>query len=383
MSINVNEIGAAGNSALNQTLRASGSDTSPAIVIPERRLLLADDVLASMQATVSSIMTVEEFRKLQEVIPFNEYLKRVSANPNIVRTSAQRALDMVIGGGRTKTLLDGEEIFIYNLFSNPPNPDDAISGNEKAIHDFAVEIGRAAKDDRRLILLYGPVGSSKTTLVRNLFSGLERYSKTDDGQMFSLAWDLSGLENDPAFKSCGKGLVECQIHEDPMHIIPIDKRRETFGKLNEFRKQEAGGALLPYSLYTKGGLCRCCDDIYRKLLIHHNGNTSEVLSRVKAKRFTLDSDRRQGLTFYGAKDEKGCKPADLVGDINWRRLLETGSESDPQTIEQRGQVLQANRGGCHLGEVLKLPKKCLTDYWMELKIEQWNFSEFKFHLMLY
>ena len=36
--------------------------------------------------------------------------------------------------------------------------------------------------------MHGPVGSSKSTIARLLKKGLEEYSRTDDGMLFSCTW---------------------------------------------------------------------------------------------------------------------------------------------------------------------------------------------------
>ena len=42
--------------------------------------------------------------------------------------------------------------------------------------------------ERRVLLLHGPVGSSKSTIARLLKKGLEHYSKTDDGALYTYGW---------------------------------------------------------------------------------------------------------------------------------------------------------------------------------------------------
>ena len=40
--------------------------------------------------------------------------------------------------------------------------------------------------ERRVLLLHGPVGSSKSTIARLIKKGLERYSRTEEGRLFTL-----------------------------------------------------------------------------------------------------------------------------------------------------------------------------------------------------
>ena len=42
--------------------------------------------------------------------------------------------------------------------------------------------------EKRVILLHGPVGSSKSTIARLLKKGLEHYSRTTDGALYTFDW---------------------------------------------------------------------------------------------------------------------------------------------------------------------------------------------------
>ena len=42
--------------------------------------------------------------------------------------------------------------------------------------------------ERRVLLLHGPVGSCKSTIARLLKKGLERYSRTDEGALYTFGW---------------------------------------------------------------------------------------------------------------------------------------------------------------------------------------------------
>ena len=50
--------------------------------------------------------------------------------------------------------------------------------------------------EKRVILLHGPVGSSKSTIARLLKKGIEHYSRTPDGALYTFDWvnlDGTGL----------------------------------------------------------------------------------------------------------------------------------------------------------------------------------------------
>ena len=50
--------------------------------------------------------------------------------------------------------------------------------------------------ERRVLLLHGPVGSSKSTIARLLKKGLERYSRTDEGRLYTFGWREEALDGE-------------------------------------------------------------------------------------------------------------------------------------------------------------------------------------------
>ena len=53
--------------------------------------------------------------------------------------------------------------------------------------------------EKRVILLHGPVGSSKSTIARLLKQGVEQYSRTPDGALYTFEWvGLAGHRASPS-----------------------------------------------------------------------------------------------------------------------------------------------------------------------------------------
>ena len=46
--------------------------------------------------------------------------------------------------------------------------------------------------EKRVILLHGPVGSSKSTIARLLKKGMEEYSRTPEGALYTYEWVIAG-----------------------------------------------------------------------------------------------------------------------------------------------------------------------------------------------
>jgi hypothetical protein len=105
--------------------------------------------------------------------------------------------------------------------------------------------------DRRILLLHGPVGSSKSTIVRLLKKGLEHYSRLDEGALYSFAWKGIGDANEAE-------VATCPMHEEPLKLIPRRARRDILAKLNaDLRNAERWTHLTP----LPQGVQNCCFDI--------------------------------------------------------------------------------------------------------------------------
>jgi len=68
----------------------------------------------------------------------------------------------------------------------------------------------------------------------------------------------------------------------------------------------------------------------------------------------LSSQDRVGIGTFQPKDEKNQDSTELTGDINYRKIAEYGSDSDPRAFNFDGEFNIANRGLIEFIEVLKL-----------------------------
>src|SRR5581483_1975117 len=110
-----------------------------------------------------------------------------------------------------------EKVTRYKFFDDPiEDGKDAVFGLEKTLSSLVHVLKSAAHrygTERRVLLLHGPVGSSKSTLVRLLKKGLEHYSRTDEGALFTFGWREEGLDGTDTY-------TDCPMHEDPLRLIP-------------------------------------------------------------------------------------------------------------------------------------------------------------------
>jgi serine protein kinase len=288
---------------------------------------------------------------------FFDYLDIVQAKPWVVRNAYQRVYDAVMTHGCERYRLFKKDVVRYHFFSDPfDGGQDAIYGLDFALMSL-VDFFRSAAEgygtDRRILLLHGPVGSSKSTIARLLKKGLEHYSRCDDGALYSFSWLLD--------EHCGPGSksheFHCPMHEEPLLLIPREARGEILAKLNETYKPAHGGG----KLRLVGELDPFCRKIHADLMKHYAGDWRRVMDHIKVRRIVLSEKDRVGIGAFQPKDEKNQDSTELTGDINYRKIAQFGSDSDPRAFNFDGELNIANRGICEFIEVLKLDVAFLYD----------------------
>jgi len=295
---------------------------------------------------ISQIQDIQGFKEQHWEGTFQEYLDLVVQNPKIVRTAFQRLYDMILSHGTVEYTENRETVVHYNFFDDPfDNGKDGVFGLDRALMAFVDAVHSAARrygTERRVLLLHGPVGSSKSTIVRLLKKGLQAYSKTEAGALYTFGWRT----NEEHF--------DCPMHEEPLHLIPTEFRDKFLAALNE-------GIPDDQKIIVEGELCPACRFVFRQLLERNDGDWSKVINHVRVKRLILSERDRVGIGTFQPKDEKNQDSTELTGDINYRKIAEYGSDSDPRAFNFDGEFNIANRGLIEFIEVLKLDVAFLYD----------------------
>ncbi|HVU64957.1 MAG TPA: hypothetical protein VHC70_13335 [Phycisphaerales bacterium] len=288
---------------------------------------------------------------------FFDYLDVVTRNPAVLRNAYQRAYDAILSYGFEKYKLFKRDCVRYHFFSDPfDNGADGIYGLDLALMQL-VDVFRSAAEgygtDKRILLLHGPVGSSKSTIARLLKKGLEAYSRTDDGALYSFSWMLD--------EHCGPGAMDhefpCPMHEEPLMLVPREARADIMARLNAKHQPKNRGG----QLRLIGELDPFCRKVMADLMRHYGGDWRQVMKHVKVRRIILSEKDRVGIGTFQPKDEKNQDSTELTGDINYRKIAQFGSDSDPRAFNFDGELNIANRGICEFIEVLKLDVAFLYD----------------------
>jgi serine protein kinase len=299
---------------------------------------------------VSERQDREQFRRKNWVGTFEQYLDIVREHPEVTRTAYQRLYDMILSYGVETTERNREKEFHYKFFDDPDNDGhDAVFGLGGPLHNLVNALKSAALEygiEKRVLLLHGPVGSSKSTIVRLLKQGLQKYTATDAGALYTLGWvDDANPEE----------IHWCPMNEEPLHLIPERFREDVATNLN------AGHGEGDFKVRIRGELDPYCRFIYQQKLKKFDGDWTRVIEDIRIKRVILSEKDRIGIGTFQPKDEKNQDATELTGDINYRKIAEYGSDSDPRAFNFDGEFNIANRGIIEFVEVLKLDVAFLYD----------------------
>jgi serine protein kinase len=296
----------------------------------------------------------EDFSHLHWSGTFQDYVDIVMKNPKVTRNAFQRVFDMIMSYGTSEYVEYKKDIIHYNFFGDPHNNGkDAVFGIDvhlMKLVNFFKSASSGYGTEKRVLLLHGPVGSAKSSIARLLKRGLEHYSKTDHGAMYSYEWF------DPEVSDIlgGQKIFPCPMNEEPLKLIPFEARAAFLEEINKGKKAHE-------KVHIKGELNPACRFIFSKYMEKYNGDWMRTIQHIRVKRFLLSEKDRKGIGTFQPKDEKNQDSTELTGDINYRNIAKYGSDSDPRAFNFDGEFNIANRGIVEFIEMLKLDVAFLYD----------------------
>lgn len=319
-----------------------------------------------------------EFESNRRLLSFDEYLALlVEAPESQLRGSASYLADMMdhFGKDEVKSPHRNRASTRFRVFDQPID-----GGMPKLVgqEEVQTELYRAFRSfskqglNNRLLLLHGPNGSAKSTLIHSLMGGLERYSKLPEGALYTFNWVFplerggkAGLGIRPAVAS-GDGkesfarLPEDEIaaripsllKDHPILLIPLERRK---GFLEEVLGKDLAEKLwrsLPAHL-AHGDLNHRCKQIFEALLTAHKGDLRRVLQHVQVERFYFSRRYRKGVVTIEPQ---------LHVDAHYSQLsIDRKIASLPPSLQglnffsMEGDLIDGNRGLIEYSDLLKRP----------------------------
>ena len=226
----------------------------------------------------------------------------------------------------------------------------------------------------RLILLHGPNGSAKSSIVSALMATLGAYSHEDDGAVYRFNWvfpsaklvkgsigfgGAAGTEAPPTFAHLEGDDVElripCEMKDHPMLLVPQDERRRLLeGACRPVDKGDAsdGDFVLPDYL-VHGEVCQKCRTIYQALMASYGGDWGRVMAHVQVERFYYARRYLSGAVTL--EPQMSVDAGVRVVAMDQRSGQLPAPIQSVTLVEAFGPLVNANRGILEYADILKRP----------------------------
>ncbi len=308
----------------------------------------------------------EEEREMLDILSYQDYINEFEKHPDRdLRTTFSYLSDMLDFHGKNE---DGS----YALFDKDHNESPAVYGQRKVQETLVQGINNFKEEgfNNKFILLVGPNGSSKSSLVRKIMKGLELYSSTEQGALYSFSWVFPidnfikgslGLSGD---RSGGdlttfayledkdiSAILNSELKDHPILLIPREHRREIIKDL--YKDQPEKLEAISKTYLFNGDLSKRNKMIYDALLKNYKGRHRDVLKHIRVERFQISKRYSSGAVTIEPQLHVDAQMQQITMD---RRL-----GSLPPSLQSlnlfslKGEVVLANRGILEYSDLLKRP----------------------------
>jgi serine protein kinase len=224
--------------------------------------------------------------------------------------------------------------------------------------------------NNKFILLIGPNGSSKSSLVKKIMLAAEDYAATDEGSLFTFNWifpidqfvkgslGLSGLAADKNLQSYAfledkdiSAIMTSELKDHPLLLIPIKARQNLIEEA--FKKHPAKLETVKKSYLYNGDLSQRNRLIFDALLKNYKGDYREVYKHIRVERMFINRRYSIGATTIEPQLHVDAHLQQITMD---RRLASLPpSLQSLNLFSLSGEVVLANRGILEFSDLLKRP----------------------------
>lgn len=307
-----------------------------------------------------SVAVKDRFEANQTIKSFSDFIQAVSEDPEkFCRSSAQYVKDVFEFYGHYEVRdINGEQIRRWKLFDKFR----VVYGQERAQNQIYNYVCSFAKNRvNKIVLLHGPNGSAKTSLIASIMAAVEDYSKKPEGTTYTFNWlfsDAGDKEIALGFSSNGENedynketlaytkpeditfkLPSC-MKDNPILLIPVAERQRFLQSLG----------VPENNLLYKAELSQKSKEIYNQLLVSYGGDWTRVIRHVQVERFYFSKLFRKGLISIDPCQNRDARSRELTLEKSYRipRSLAMASMHQPY-----GDLVDANRGIVEYAEIFK------------------------------
>lgn len=308
----------------------------------------------------------KEEGRYQNVLAFEDYMKLFEKNPaKELRPTNIYLRDMFDYYGSAS---NGS----FNLFTREHADAPPVHGQirtQKRVYNYLQNFMEEGFNNK-FILLVGPNGSSKSSLIKKIMLAAEDYSCTDEGSLFSFSWIFPidqfvkgslGLSSTGGEKNVNSyafledkdisAIITSELKDHPLLILPIRTRQKLIE--DAFKNDQTRLETIRKSYLYNGDLSSRNRLIFDALLKNYKGNYQEVFKHIRVERLFINRRYSIGATTIEPQLHVDANLQQITMD---RRLA-----SLPPSLQSlnlfsiSGEVVLANRGILEFSDLLKRP----------------------------
>jgi serine protein kinase len=224
--------------------------------------------------------------------------------------------------------------------------------------------------NNKFILLVGPNGSSKSSLIKKIMKSAEDYSKADEGALYSFSWVFPienyikgsvGLGNPGSTKSYQSyasledkeisAIINSELKDHPLLLLPLHTRQNLINEVYAEDTERLESIKKSY-LYN-GDLSKRNRMIFDALLKSYKGEYTEVLKHIRVERFFIDKRYSIGAATIEPQVHVDARLQQITMDKRLQNL--PPSLQSLNLFNLNGEVVLANRGILEFSDLLKRP----------------------------
>jgi serine protein kinase len=309
---------------------------------------------------------INEKQSSTEVLSFNEYMETFEKNPlKECRPTFEYLIDMLDFFGKS------DEGY-FNLFQLDHNDAGSVFGQkqvQKSVYQNLINFQEEGFNNK-FLLLVGPNGSSKSSIVRKLMKGAEEYSKTDEGALYTFNWifpidsfvkgtlGLGNKQIDNDIKSYAhledneiNAILQSELKDHPLLLIPVEHRQALL-KEKLIDNPNLFESIKKSYLY-RGDLSKKNRMVYDALLKSFKGDHSEVLKYIRIEKFTISKRYSNGAVSIEPQLHVDARLQQITMDKRLASL--PPSLQSLNLFQMHGEIVLANRGILEYSDLLKRP----------------------------
>jgi serine protein kinase len=325
------------------------------------------------------------FQAQRVILSFGDFLDLVTERPEkMMRSAAAYLRDAFDHFGSETVMTPTGSARRFKLFDHGTERNGPIIGGESVQEEIYRILNSFIRQGQsnKLILLHGPNGSAKSSTIEAIAYGMQRYSESDDGSIYSFNWIFpteksanpsTGGDAGPigftggypsraergrdSYALIDESKVACKLHsefhDNPIYLLPMPQREQLLRKWVSAKSgiPEADVELPSHVLLP--GLSKRNQLIFENLLAAYDGDLTKVLRHVQVERFYYSKQYRVGFASVEPQMSIDATERQLTMDKNIMNL--PTFLNNIRFHEAHGQLIEANRGVLEFSDMLKRP----------------------------